>query len=258
MAQETALVHPGPGRWRLGVILPVALVVLAIGLRLAFFVVSVHNLPVTSDEASNYLLAQDIAAGERPLLFLGQPYQFPADAYLYSLFVHFLPHTPLGARIIPFVLCLLAVGLSAFALCHAVPSKHRWPGLLLILFPSSYLLCLQSGYYIPQYTTFFLLTSLLMVLAAMAAGQSRSTLPSLLAGLVGGFAFSSHMLVLSLIAGAALVCCAGARPREIARRAFCFVAGLALGLIPYLWAEWTIEGANAAVTNQQSLAGGGA
>lgn len=254
MAQGTVLEHPGPRRWKIGVILPAALVVLAIALRLVFFVVSVHNLPVTSDEASNYLLAQDIAAGARPLLFLGQPYQFPADAYLYSLFVHLLPNSPLGARIIPFALCLLAVGLTTFALCRAVPSGYRWPGLLLILFPSSYLLCLQSAYFIPQYATFLLLASLLLALAALAAGQPRSIAPSLLAGLVGGFAFSSHMLALSLVTGAVLVCCAGPRSREIVRRASCFGAGLALGLIPYLWAGWFIEGANAAVTNQKPLA----
>lgn len=240
--------------WRRGFTGTIALVVLAIALRLVFFVVSLHNLPVTSDEASNYLLAQDIAAGARPLLFIGQPYQFPADAYLYSLFVHLLPHTPLGARIIPFVLSLFTIGISAFALCRAVPPGHRWPGLLLILFPSSYLLCLQSAYYIPQYTTFFLLVSLLTALVVLAARKPQRVAPPLLAGLIGGFAFSSHMLTLSLLVGAALVCCAGARPMEILRRSFCFVAGLVLGLIPYLWAELTIEGANAAVTSQQSLA----
>lgn len=240
--------------WRRGFTGTIALVVLAIALRLVFFVVSLHNLPVTSDEASNYLLAQDIAAGARPLLFIGQPYQFPADAYLYSLFVHLLPHTPLGARIIPFVLSLFTIGISAFALCRAVPPGHRWPGLLLILFPSSYLLCLQSAYYIPQYTTFFLLVSLLTALVVLAARKPQRVAPPLLAGLIGGFAFSSHMLTFSLLVGAALVCCAGARPMEILRRSFCFVAGLALGLIPYLWAELTIEGANAAVTSQQSLA----
>lgn len=254
MEQAAAPSSPGHGGWNRGLFGMVALAVLAVALRLAFFVVSVRNLPVTSDEASNYLLAQDIAAGARPLLFLGQPYQFPADAYFYSLFVHLLPNTPLGARIIPFALCLLAIGLTAFALCRAVPPPHRWPGLLLILFPSSYLFCLQSAYYIPQYTTFLLLASLLMALAAMAARHPSGVLVPLLAGLVGGFAFSSHMLALSLIAGAALVCCAGARPGEIVRRASCFAIGLAVGLIPYLWAELAIEGANAVVTNQQSLA----
>lgn len=243
-----------PNITRPEVLLPLALVVLALGMRLAFFILSVRHLPVTSDEASTFLLARDIAAGARPLLFIGQPYQFPAESYLYALVAHLLPNTPLGARLVPFLLCLLALGLSILALSRAYPRARCWPGLLLLLFPSPYLLCLQSAYYIPQYATFLLYVSILMVLLALATRHPQRLSLPMLVGLVSGLAFSGHMLALAPIAGAMLICCAGPGPGAMARRTFAYGLGLVLGLLPFFWAGWFIEGAHQAVTSQKPLA----
>ena len=66
-------------------------ILVAIGLRIAFTWTSLELLPATSDEASSVLLAKDIASGERPLLFSGQPYQFPLESYLMAPFIDWMP-----------------------------------------------------------------------------------------------------------------------------------------------------------------------
>ena len=85
------------------------LFITAIFLRLVFLWISLTNLPVTSDEASSVLLAKMISRGEFPLLFLGQPYQFPIESYLMAPLVEWMPRSPFGARYQMIILGLLAV-----------------------------------------------------------------------------------------------------------------------------------------------------
>lgn len=225
----------------------IAVILVALCLRLAFFAVSVTHLPTTSDEASNLMLAEDIADGARPLLFIGQPYQFPVESYLYASFVRALPHNALGVRLLPFLLNLLAVGLLVLFTRQVLPLDKQWLVVLLVLFPSPYLLCLQSAYFIPQYAASCLNVAILLTCLAGIARRPDGITLYLVTGLIGGLAFSSHMLILSVLAAVMLICCLGRCFAETVRRSFCLAIGLILGLAPYLAAEYTIPGANDAV-----------
>ena len=78
-------------------------ILIGLVLRIALSWNSVINLPPSADESISQLLADSISRGEKyPLLFFGQPYQFPLEAYLMSVFSEMLPNDAFGARIQPF------------------------------------------------------------------------------------------------------------------------------------------------------------
>jgi len=72
--------------------------------------VSLGHMPATSDESNAALMAKEIAAGQRPLLIFGQPYQFPLDSYLQAPLVRLMPRNAWGARYLG-----IALGFAATA-----------------------------------------------------------------------------------------------------------------------------------------------
>ncbi len=248
------------------IILPV---LAALALRLVFFCISVRQVPVTSDEAVEFLMAGEIAAGQHHLLFLAQPYQFPIMSYLAAPFVRWLPRTEFGARLIPFLFGLLDVALLLLILRQALRtadggggSRMRWAGwsaALWMLFPSAYLLMQQSAYRITGYTA-LTACSLLAILAALHARRRRWAFGC---GLAGGLAFSSTMLALPVTLGAGIYAVLAGTGRRLAGRLAAWLAGLGLGLLPFLLAKWLIPGAHRAVSDtagwdaiRQRLTGG--
>ena len=162
----------------------ILLIFAALTLRVLFIWASLSYLPATSDEASLALLAKMISRGARPLLFIGQPYQFPIESYLMSPFIEWLPRNAIGVRYQCLLLGLLStVGFIAI-LRQALPSGLRWPSILLVLFPSAYLLMLTSAYAPPQYSISITL-AWMSIFSALRAREKSSIFWFFLASLLG-------------------------------------------------------------------------
>lgn len=225
------------------------LILIALGLRLAFFSISVANAPESSDESLSILQAKMIVEnGHTPLLVMANPYQFPVESYLHAPFVKFLPRNAFGARGLPFLLCLAATVIFIAALFLIAPLKTNWPALLLLLFPSAYILMLNSAYFIPQHSSFALLGALAFYLSFRMRNSAAPAITAFLAGFCAGLAFSNHILALPLLAVLGAYAALGPRISIQLRIIPAFAAGVAIGLVPYLLAVWLIPGAYGAVS----------
>ncbi len=221
----------------------------AISLRIVFAWTSLDLLPATSDEASSVQLAKMIADGARPLLFIGQPYQFPIESYLMAPFVDWMPANAFGARYQALLLGVLTTGVMLYTAYLLFPAGRRWPSWLLILLPSAYWLQHQVGYTPPQYAMTALLVSLVFLFASLAIRYADRSRYFLLVGLFTGLLISNHMLGLSVAAGAtSIVVMQAVRDKNI-KSLSRFVAGVVVGLLPYFLAIATIEGAYEGVTD---------
>lgn len=231
------------------------LVTAAVTLRVALFCTSITSLQSSSDESVAALQAQDVSRGDFPLLFTAQPYLFPIESYIMAPFAGVLPPDAFGARLIPFLLGLLTTLISLRLLQRSSGGKTCWTGALLILFPSSYYLTLQSAYALPGYTALPLLAGLGLLAACNADGEGRKAwVAAFLAGVIGGLMFSSHMLALPVALMLAACVCLGSGWRQAIASSSCFAAGAALGLAPYLVAKILIPGAHAAATATRPFA----
>jgi hypothetical protein len=206
----------------------------ALYLRAALFIVSIEYLPPITDEAINMLMAGDIARGNYPLLFWTQPYQFPLEAYLLSLFIDYLPPNAFGARVIlASIGCLSLLGFGLIYRYRA-PIADCWPGLLLVCVPSSYLLLRQAAFIIPQYTSTITCAWLLPLLFVLSRRDGASLAWVFFGGVAAGIAVSTHLLLLSLVVASGVAFCASTSFRGAVRNSVAFCAGASLGLIPYL------------------------
>jgi hypothetical protein len=226
----------------LSIVLTLSLSAIALLLRFVFAWTSLENLPATSDEASNVLLAKMIVHGELPLLFIGQPYQFPIEAYLMAPFVEWLPRTAFGARYQTLVFGLLSMFGFLLIVRAAFPRGARWPAGLLVLFPSSYLLMLTSAYAPPQYSIALTLAWISIYLVLRYRQKAKNSLLALV-GLTCGLAFSNHLLTVTISIGVFAVIVFGGSVRRGLKGVLFFAAGFLVGVIPYLLAIWLEPGA---------------
>jgi hypothetical protein len=227
----------------------VLLTAAAVGLRVAFFCVSILSLQPSADESVAALQAQAISRGALPLLFTAQPYLFPLESYIMAPFIRILPPNAFGARVIPFLLGLLTMLVALRLLQRISGGKTAWPGALLILFPSSYYLTLEAAYALPGYTALPLLAGLGLLAASYTHGEGWKALAAaLLAGVACGLMYSAHMLALPIALMLAVCVCLGTGWRKALVSSVCFASGAALGLVPYLAAKFLIPGAHAAAT----------
>lgn len=225
-------------------------VLVALLLRIVFFAVSIHTLPVSSDESLSVLQGKDIRQGDRPLLIKGNPYQFPIESYLQAPFVFMLPRTPLGARLIPFVEGLLATAVFLLPFLFLGRLRDTWPGMLLALFPSAYLLMLQSAYFIPEHTSLALLCAGAVALATAPPVRGRMALwVALGGGLLAGLAVSTHMVSLPVACMAVAVIVLRHPWRTHPWIAPVCVAGLLSGLLPYFAAKVLIPHAYESISS---------
>jgi hypothetical protein len=227
-------------------------IILAILMRLFLIAASLENVPATSDEASIVLQAKEIACGNFPLLFLGQPLLLPVEAYTMAPLVEWLPRNTLGARYQTWVLGSFSV-IGFLIIARTVFAKNeRWPAYLLILFPSSYLLLLTFGYSPPQYPTSLTLAWVSILLVLRHRCRPRVWLPGL-AGAACGLAISNHLLFLPVTLGAfTLIVFNGDRTKGL-KNSLSFGFWLCLGLIPLLAAILMIPGAYSESMPAQSL-----
>lgn len=218
------------------------LVCAALFMRLAFAWISLTELQVTGDEASLALLAKMIHNGLRPLLFIGQPYQFPFESYLMAPFIEWLPRNALGVRYQSLLLGIISLFGFLFIAFKALPPKGWWPAILLILFPSAYLIIITAAYAPPQYSI-GLTFAWLSIALALSASDPKKSWPLLFCGLFCGLGLSNHLLTISITAGVVmLVIFAGNRSRSL-QTIWLFACGFTLGILPYLLARYLIPGA---------------
>ncbi len=214
----------------------IAVVVLAVVIRLIFLGVSLANLPATGDECISGLLAKHIAHGRFPLLFMAQPYQFPIDSYLLAPLARIMPRNAFGIRYETFLLGFLGV-LGGWLILRSIgPLRETWPGVLLILFPSAYVLLIQAAYALPQHAFLGVFWSLAVWFAFLTRGRSRRTVLALsfFTGLISGLGYSTHLLSVSVLAAAVLFLLLDGGWRGLPVRIAGTASGLVLGLIPYL------------------------
>ncbi len=233
-------------------VITITLIALAVVLRLTFAWVSLQNLPATSDEASQVLLAKMIFHGQFPLLFIGQPYLFPLETYSMAPIVEWLPRNAFGARYQTFALGFLSV-LGFLLITGAAFTKGtRWPVALLILFPSAYQLLFTSAYAPPQYSMALTL-SWISIYLVLRFRQTESMVLLLFSGLISGLAFSTQMLTATISIGVFAILLFGGNIRRDLQGALYFGAGALLGALPYLLAIWLKPGAYEMLPSTNSL-----
>lgn len=217
----------------------------AVLLRAVLFVTSIQQLPETSDEASVFLLAEEISKGARPLLFTGQPYQFPVESYLLSPFVQWLPHNNLGIRYQALLLESLSFLVLFFLLKQFVKKEDLWLPLILLCFPSAYLLIFTFAYTVPQYSVSIFLATGSIFLANKARTNPRSQFSFIfLTGLMSGLMLSNHLLTISVAFAVLLyIFFDGRSILSGIKNSTVFITGAAIGLIPYIMAITQVEGA---------------
>lgn len=238
---------------RIGHLVLFAAVVAGMALRVEFFRISVTHLQPSSDESISMLQAQDIRSGAYPLLFMAQPYLFPIESYLAAPMTGWLPPTAWSARLIPTILQALAVALGLVLLRRLARGWAFVAGAALILIPSSYLLLMQAAYRPPAYSSLILLFTATLWMADRARASGRPTL-LVLTGLLGGLAFSGHMLAACFVGPAVVHACMAGSWRTAAVRTWWAGIGIFVGLLPHIASTVFMPGAHAAVMHPVSLA----
>lgn len=226
----------------------------ALVLRLVFFGISVSQVPESSDESLSTLQAKMIVEGHTPLLVMANPYQFPVESYAHAPFVKILLRNAFGARIIPFCLSLAATAVFIALLFLIAPLRTGWPALLLLLFPSAYVLMLNSAYFIPQHSSFALLFALALYFTFRMREAFWPARVALIGGFFAGLAFSNHILAIPLLIALGTYVVFGPKLSVQLRVIPAFAAGIAIGLVPYLLAIWLIPGSYGAVAGTTSCA----
>ncbi|MCB0344926.1 MAG: discoidin domain-containing protein [Bdellovibrionales bacterium] len=238
----------------LEITLIVGAVLLALLLRTCFFYTSISFMPTSTDEALAALMAKSIYLGSRPLLFWGAPYQFPIESYLMAPFWPLLKTNAFGARVVLAALAALSTLGFCIVMWRAFRPEHRWPGLLLILLPSAYLMTLQSAYFIPEYTMTFACAWLIPLLTIQVLRTDKRLAPLCALGLICGLALSFHLLSLPLVAVTAVAACLGRSFRGALGNSLVFVLSFGVGLTPYLATLGKAQSSATSVTSNYPLA----
>lgn len=231
------------------------LVILSIGTRFYLYMLGGKLIPVTSDEAITVLQAVDIRNGQFPLLMATQPYLFPMEAYWMAPLVNVLPRTPLGMRSLVFL-----EGLAFTLLCILIMRtlgsiRTIWPGYLLILFPSVYILMNQTAYSLPGYNSAYIL-SLFAAWLIFRVKDKASRIDFIyffMAGLSASLAFTNGMFALSFIAPIGLLALGRALENNPRYRMAGLMTGGFAGLLPYFAARYLFTGAYDAVTHTHTF-----
>jgi len=245
----------------------------ALGLRFLVFSTSAKRVNVSGDESISALQAIGLTQpadsiamqakqnprgllGRFPLLFMGQPYMFPCDAYMEALFIRMLPHTAGGIRLIPMLMGLIAVWAMLLIFRSWAYDGPVWPGVALALFPSAYLILMQNGYSLPGYASLLLLTSL--VLLFCETDRFAKPIPhrilTFIAAVLGGVACSTTLLALPLLIAAGVMFSFKGKWKETLITIPIYLAGAGIGLFPYFYAKHAYPGAHAAITATVPLA----
>jgi len=227
---------------------------LALWFRIALFNAGCANMPATDDECIIALQAKQIARGEFSLLMLAQPYMFPLETYLMAPVINLLPRTAFGARVMAFGCGLLSLFLAWLILRRWGRLQEVWPGFLLLLAGSPFLMMLQYGLALPGYPSLILLSSLMVWLAQRhkETASDVSRLAAFGVGFLGGVACSVTMLALPVLVMAGAMIGLHWNWRVARWTIPLVLLGAVVGLIPHWLAQVLYGGEGSAIFRMDS------
>lgn len=226
----------------------------ALGLRFYMLSASSLYIPVTSDESITVLQAKEVLNGSPRFFVWAQPYQFPVEAYLMAPIVKILPRNAFGARFQAFVLSFLSLAAMLMILRRTGSLRQNWPGVMLVLFPSAYLMMIQFGYPIPHYTPAFLFWWIAILLAMHIRCEStpRNHAVTMFCGVFCGLAFTNNMISLAVVVPIAIVVCWPQVYMHAISRIASYGVGVVFGLLPYLAGIFRYPDAHGPVAGMRS------
>jgi len=210
------------------------ILLVAILLRTFFMYTSLNHLPVTTDEAMSVLAAKQIWGGTWLILMPGTPYFFPFESYLLAPLVDWMPRNAVGVRYLPFILGSISVIGFLYIARRCLQKDSRWPAYAWILVPSTYVLMYQSGYIPTNYAITITFAWVVALLFDICQKRAHSNFLIFVVGLLGGLAFSTHILSVAFVFPAFLFLCFGDKIRHIVIRTVSLSAGAVIGLLPFL------------------------
>lgn len=188
-------------------------------------------------------------------MFLWTQYQFPIQSIIEAPFVNFLPRDGFGSRFISYLTGFVSVVSLLVVFIRLAPVKKCWPGTILVLFPSAYLLMIQFGYPMLGYTSAIVLWSLALLLSSCLPSKDSKWvwLVVVVMGFLCGLSFTNNMLSLSVILPIAIVVCSGRNLKNMAIRSLNFGVGCLVGLTPYIVGALRYPGARDAVSGVRCI-----
>jgi len=195
---------------------------------------SLNYLPVTTDEAMSVLAAKRIWGGTWLILMPGTPYFFPFESYLLSPLVDLMPRNAVGVRYLPFILGSISVIGFLYIARRCLQKDSRWPAYAWILIPSTYILMYQSGYIPTNYAVTVTFAWLVVLLFDIGQKRAHRNFLIFVVGVLGGLAFSTHILSIAFVFPAFLFLFLGDNARHIVARTVSLSAGAVIGLLPFL------------------------
>lgn len=231
-----------------------ALIAFSALVRGTFWVIGLIHIPPTADECIAALQGLQIVRGEEfPLLMMGQPYLFPLESYLAAPLLWFLPHTAFGARLTPFLMGWAGLAFGLLILRNWCGNwKNALPGVVLVLFPSAYLMVLQTSFALPGYPAFLFLGLLAVWLVQQhqkEEGSRRAALWALAGGVVAGLVCSVTLMALPVLAVVLAALCLSTSRRKALLSTPAALLGVALGMLPHYLAKMLYPGAYGAVSS---------
>jgi len=212
--------------------LPVAIILVALALRLAVLVAGLY--PLESDEAIVGLMARHILAGERPIFYYGQPYMGAVEAYLVAPVFWGLGSSTLALRLAPLALSLLFVCLTYLMGCRVYgPVVGTFAAAYVAVSPpflTMWSLKARGGYI----ETLVLGEAILLLTIGIASSSQTSVGHWLALGFLTGLALWVNELILPYLVAALVTLFWGRRGLSLGRGGLIGLIGAALGGLP-LW-----------------------
>lgn len=218
--------------------LVIGLIALAVLCRLAWYAFALAHLPPSSDEAWPGLMAWHILKGEFPVVYWGQAYMGTQEAYLDAVLIPLLGFKIATLRLYPLAFSLIFLWVS-----YRLARKLYGPAtgvitLALLAVPVPYLAMCGALIPPPSYLAVSTLGSLaFLILADLVFGDpdQRPWWKFVLLGLVLGYTFWLHILVISYLAVALLFLFLRDKLVFLRGEFWAGVFAFCVGSLPLLW-----------------------
>ena len=218
------------------------LVLIAVAVRLFFFLLALLRLPVSSDEAWVGLMSLHMLKGEFPIFYWGQTYMGTQESFFDAPLIHLFGVNAFAIRIYPFICALLFVYFAYQLASRMYNNEVGIITLLLLAIPVPYLAMCSAVIPPDNYMATAMLGSWGLLLAynlVFTKKIYRENLQYALLGFVLGYGFWNHILVVSYI----IVICFFLFVKDkliLFRKKFWFFAlSFAVGCLPLIWFNLT-------------------
>lgn len=216
----------------------IVLISVAILFRIALFVFALQHLPPSSDEAWPSLMALHILKGEFPVVYWGQAYMGTQESFIIAALIPLLGFNIVTMRLYPLVFSMIFCGVTYLLARKLYGQTTGLVTLALLTVPVPYLA--MCGALIPpdNYLAVTTLGSLALLLLAdlvFDEPNKRQWWKFVLLGLVLGYTFWLHILVISYIAVALLFLFLRDKLVFLRGEFWAGVFAFCIGSLPLLW-----------------------